>query len=144
MSDFPPMMRDQRLIDDDQLRVTAAFHFAFAGLAVLGIIGLVVSYFMIDNYLSTPELWRIEPLAPPEHVLRVQMGFAYAFAVFVLVGVVSCNIASGVCIRQRKYRMFSLGIAALNSLLVPVGTALACYTYVVLMRDSVRDTYPED
>jgi hypothetical protein len=137
-------MRDQRLIDDDQLRVTAAFHFAFAGLAVLGLVALVVSYFMISHYLSPPELWRIVPEAPPEHVLRVMMGFSYAFAAFVLLGVVTCNIASGVCIRQRKYRMFSLAIAGLNSLLVPVGTALAAYTYVVLMRDSVRDTYLDD
>lgn len=144
MSDFPPLMRDQRPLDTDQLRLAAALHFALAGLAILGIVGLVVSYLMISEYLTTPELWRLVPEAPPEHVLRAMMGFFYAFAALVLAGIAGLNITSGICMRQRKYRMLSLVIAMLNSLLVPVGTVLAGFTYVVLMRDSVRDTYLDD
>jgi len=143
MSDFPPLMRDQRPIDTDQLRLAAALHFALAGLAILGIVGLVVHYFMMRYYLTTPELWRIIPQAPPEHVLLVMMEFAYAFTAFVLVGVATLNIASGIFIRERRHRMVSLAVAGLNSLLVPIGTVLAGFTFVVLLRDSVRDTYED-
>jgi hypothetical protein len=144
MSDFPPLMRDQRPIDDDHLRLTASLHFAMAGLATLAIVGLVVHYFMVRHYLSTPELWRIVPEAQPEHVILVLLEFASAFVAFVLVGIATLNIASGMFIRQRKHRMLSLTVAALNSLLVPIGTVVAGYTFVVLMRDSVRDVYLDD
>ncbi|HMD61108.1 MAG TPA: hypothetical protein VKG78_06735, partial [Opitutaceae bacterium] len=53
-------------------------------------------------------------------------------------------IVSGLLIGRRRLRVLSLLVACLNCLLVPVGTLLAAYTLVVLLRDSVRAAYREN
>ena len=42
MTELPPLLRDQRKIDTDHLRLLAVFHFVIAGLAIVGIGFLVL------------------------------------------------------------------------------------------------------
>ena len=51
------------------------------------------------------------------------------------------NLLSGLYLRARKYRMFSIIVAALNCLQIPFGTVLGVFTIVVLVRESVRELY---
>jgi hypothetical protein len=51
------------------------------------------------------------------------------------------NVISGLCLRARKYRAFSLVVACVNCLHIPLGTVLGVFTIVVLVRDSVRELY---
>jgi hypothetical protein len=44
---------------------------------------------------------------------------------------------------QRRYRMFSMLIAGLNCLQVPLGTVLGVFTLLVLSRESVQELYPD-
>ena len=53
------------------------------------------------------------------------------------------NVASGLFLRARKYRTFSLVVAGINCLHVPIGTVLGVFTIIVLIRDSVRRLYEE-
>lgn len=54
-----------------------------------------------------------------------------------------CTIASGVFLRRRRRRVFSIVIAAINCASFPFGTVLGVFTLMVLMRDSVRSLYEE-
>ena len=105
MNDLPPLMTDQRKIDQDHLRLLAVFHFVGAALAVLGLVFLLVHYLF--------------------------------FLLASLVG----NLLSAIFLGQRRHRTFSLLVAGLNCLHVPVGTVLGVFTFVVLLRPSVREAY---
>ena len=51
------------------------------------------------------------------------------------------NVISGLCLRARKLRTFSLVVAGFNCMHLPLGTVLGVFTMIVLMRDSVRELY---
>jgi hypothetical protein len=51
------------------------------------------------------------------------------------------NLISGAALLKRKWRMFSIVVAALNCLHMPLGTVLGAFTIIVLLRDSVREVY---
>jgi SNF family Na+-dependent transporter len=50
-------------------------------------------------------------------------------------------IYSGRCIKARRNWIFSLVIAGFMCLSVPLGTALGVFTFIVLLRDSVKRLY---
>jgi uncharacterized membrane protein HdeD (DUF308 family) len=58
---------------------------------------------------------------------------------FLLSGV--ANLISAYCLKARKGRTFSLAVACLNLLHMPLGTLLGVFTLIVLLRDSVREAY---
>jgi len=79
------------------------------------------------------------PMAP-ERIFAVMKWFYLAGAVwFVSSGVL--NLISALCLRARKGRTFSLVVAAINCLHIPLGTVLGIFTILVLIRDSVRELY---
>lgn len=75
------------------------------------------------------------------------MEFWHIFVLFyfimgvALVVVSVLNLLSGLFLRQRKHRTFSLVVAGLDCIQIPLGTALGVFTLIVLLRDSVRDMY---
>jgi hypothetical protein len=50
-------------------------------------------------------------------------------------------IFSGVCIARRRKRTFSLVVAGICCMLMPLGTVLGIFTFLVLLRDSVKRVY---
>jgi hypothetical protein len=52
------------------------------------------------------------------------------------------TIISGRAIARRRWRVFSLVIAGLNCASLPFGTLLGVFTFLVLLRPSVRALYP--
>jgi hypothetical protein len=53
----------------------------------------------------------------------------------------AATIYSGRCIARRRFWMFSLIIAGLMCMQFPIGTALGVFTFVTLLRASVKETY---
>jgi hypothetical protein len=51
------------------------------------------------------------------------------------------SMSSGRCLIMHRRRSFSIHVALLNCLLVPVGTALGVYTLFVLRTPSVKEEY---
>jgi hypothetical protein len=51
------------------------------------------------------------------------------------------NLLSGLFLRARRHRTFSMVVAAINCLHIPIGTALGVFTFIVLGRESVRKLY---
>lgn len=141
MNELPPVFRDQRKIDADHLNLLSIFHFVGAGLAVLGILFLLAHYTMLHFVFANPKMWENQKGGPPP--VEFFAAFKWFYVVFgfwfFCSGVL--NIMSGLFLRARKCRTFSVVVASLNCLHMPLGTTLGVFTIIVLMRDSVRELY---
>jgi hypothetical protein len=139
----PPMLpaAGSQKRDGDHLTLLSVFHFVFAGFALFGIAFLVFHYFLMSSFMS-PEFWKSQKGAqPPPPQLATILAIFYVIAGLFLVVGGALNLLSGMFLRRRTHRLFSMVIAGLNCLNVPLGTALGIFTIVVLSRDSVRLIY---
>lgn len=143
MTQLPPLLYDQRKTDAEHLRLLAIFHFVVAGLAFAGVGFLFLHYLVMHTFLADPEIWKNAPNSngpPPEILFDVFKWFYVIIGVLFAAGAIA-NLLSGLWIRKRKNRVFSLIIAGINCIQFPFGTALGVFTLVVLLRDSVRESY---
>ena len=142
MADLPPLMRDQRKADADHLRLLAVFQFVVAGLSLAGIGFLTLHYTFMHVFFENPEIWKNSKGGgpPPAEFFAIFKWF-YAIFGFGLVTAGVANLLSGLFIRKRKHRIFSLVVAGLDCLQIPFGTVLGVFTFIVLLRDSVREIY---
>ncbi|HTA65740.1 MAG TPA: hypothetical protein VK753_09555 [Xanthomonadaceae bacterium] len=140
MAELPPLMRDQRAIDADHLRLLRIFHFVAAGMAMLGLLFLLANFAMFRAFMDDPQMWNGRNQPPPAEFFAMFKWFYVVFGLWFLAsGIV--NVASGIFIGRRKHRTFSLVAAAFDCLNMPLGTVLGVFTMMVLLRDSVRETY---
>jgi hypothetical protein len=139
----PPVLLspEQQKRDAEHLRLLSIFHFVVAGLALLGILFVVFHYVMMSAFMN-PEFWKAQKngQAPPPELMKMVAVFYVIGGVF-LVLASALNFVSGLFLRRRQHRMFSMVIAGLNCLQVPFGTVLGIFTIIVLSRDSVRRIY---
>ena len=134
-------MRDQRKVDADHLRLLAIFHFVGAGFAVIGMLFLLVHYSFMRLFFDNPKMWEGQKGGPmPAEFFAIFKWFYVAFAVWLVISLV-LNLLSGLCLRAKKCRTFSLIVAGVNCIHIPVGTVLGVFTIIVLIRDSVRELY---
>jgi len=144
MSELPPLLRDQRKIDADHLKLLAIFHFVGAGLAGLGILFLFAHYAMMQVFFANPEMWQGKHgEGPPPGFFDLFKWFYLVFGLWLVVST-GLNVISGLWIRARKHRTFSLVVAGLNCVNMPLGTGLGVFTIVVLVRSSVRELYEHE
>ena len=57
MSELPPIFRDQRKIDAGHLKLLSIFHFVGAGLAMVGILFIVLHFAMFHFVLNDQKFW---------------------------------------------------------------------------------------
>jgi hypothetical protein len=143
MSALPPIMRDQRQIDAGHLRLLAIFHFVIAGMACLGILLMAGEFMLMHVIMAHPETWTKPAQANAPDPATFIAIFQWFFAAFGLWFVASAvlNVMSGLFLRARKHRVFSLVVAGLNCLHMPLGTVLGIFTIIVLVRSSVQEEY---
>jgi hypothetical protein len=141
MTDQPPLLRDQRKIDANHLDVLSIFHFVGAGLATLGIVFVIVHFVVFRTFLSNPKMWENQKQTPPPPEFMAMFQWFYLIFAIVLIASGVLNLLSGLFIRARKHRTFSIVVSAINCLHIPLGTALGVFTIIVLMRESVRELY---
>jgi len=150
--------------DLEHLKLLAIGHYLYGGLTMacssFFIIYIVLGYMTLKNpaMFTPPAATRpastapsapvpprapVPPPGPPPQML------GWLFAGMGTTGVVVgwatgiLSIISGRCIRKQRARLFSMVVAGLNCLNVPLGTALGVLTYLVLLRDSVVRMYRE-
>jgi hypothetical protein len=127
-------------VDDGHLKAIVICHYVWGGLILLLslfaifyiVMGMMVVHGRFPN--SGPN-----PMPNQMGYMFVCMGFGMMFLGW-LVGILT--IVSGRAIAQRKWRMFSLVVAGVNCASFPLGTLLGIFTFVVLLRSSVRAQYP--
>lgn len=142
MTELPPLMRDQRIADADHLRLLSIFHFVGAGFALLGLGFLAMHYLFFHAFFANPEMWRNQKGAvlPPREFFAMFKWFYVVFGVWLVAsGIV--NLFSGLFIAQRKNRVFSLVVAGIDFIYIPFGAVLGVFTFIVLLRPSVREIY---
>ena len=135
------MERDQGRIDAEHLRLLAIFHFVAAGLAALGLLFVGVHFALFHLVFSHPEMWDKSKQAPPPAELFAIFRWFYVVFVVWFLGSGIVNLLSGLFLRARRHRVFSMVVAGLNCVYMPLGTVLGVFTLLVLVRDSVRDSY---
>ena len=142
MNELPPLLRDQRRVDMDHLRMLAIFHFVIAGLALIGLGFLGLHYLLMHTIMTNPEMWQNQKGGgpPPEQFFAMFKWMYLFFGALLVVGGVG-NLLSGLFLRQQIHRVFSLIVAGINCVQVPFGTVLGVFTFIVLLRDSVREIY---
>ena len=141
MNELPPSIRDPRKTDADHLKLLAVFHYVVAGFAFLGIGFLILHYTMMSHIMFNPKMWEGQKGGPPpQEFFAIFKWFYLVFGALLVIGSV-CNLLSGLWIRARRHRVFSLVVAGINCFQVPLGTALGVFTIIVLLRDSVRELY---
>ena len=135
-------MRDQRKADADHLRLLSIFHFVGAGLAVLALGFLAMHYLFLHAFLENPDMWKNQKGAvpPPKEFFAI---FRWLYVVFGawLVASGILNLLSGLFIGRKRCRTFSLVVAFINCIHIPLGTVLGVFTIIVLLRPSVREVY---
>lgn len=123
--------------DAKHLDMLAIFYYVFAGMAALGacfgLIYVVLGAVFILNPPAMPENGDM----PPEVLgwiffgvgtVVLLLGWSFAFSVYL----------AGRSLHNRLRHTYCLIIAALCCLQVPLGTILGVFTFVVLMRPSVK------
>ena len=80
----------------------------------------------------------IDPIEFFEHFKWVYL----VMGIFILL-VVVLNLLSGVFLRNRKNRLYSLVIGALNCFSIPFGTVLGVFTIALLQKDRIKELYKE-
>jgi hypothetical protein len=68
--------------------------------------------------------------------------------IYLLIGLwglasLAANLVSGLCIRARKYRFFSMLVSGFNCINMPLGTVLGVFTLIVLLRPTIPAVYHE-
>jgi len=141
MAELPPLIRDQRKVDADHLKLLSIFHFVGAGLGFFGMLFLLAHYAIFSVFLSNPKMWANQKQGvPPIELFAAMKWFYLLFGVWFLASCV-LNLISGFCLRARKQRTFSMVVSGINCLHFPIGTVLGVFTIIVLLRDSVRELY---
>lgn len=135
-------MRDQRQVDTDHLKLLSVFHFVGAGLALVGLLFLAAHYAVFHAFFAEPEKWPVPKAGgvPPAEFFSIFKWF-YLVAAIWFIGSGVLNLMSGLYLQARKHRTFSIFTAAVNCLHMPLGTVLGVLTIVVLLRDTIRESY---
>jgi hypothetical protein len=137
----PPEIDARAVVDAEHVRLLSIFHFVSAGLAFLGVAFSSMYFALFHAMFSNPALWaKSQQGPPPAEVIGIFRWFIGLFVAWFLVSAVG-NLLSGIFLRARRHRIFSMVVAGLNCLHIPIGTALGIFTFIVLERESVKKMY---
>lgn len=133
----------QQVIDEEHLRLLSIGHYVTGGLCILFasmfIFHFVVFFVMASdpNFFPPPKPGHPQPPDAMFHVMGTMIG------IFILLGWTfgGLTIYAGRCIKRRVNRAFSLVMACINLLFLPVGTLLGVATVMVLSKPSVKRMY---
>lgn len=137
----------QDVVDHGHLKVLAICHYVWgaliAALSSIFIIHVVLGLMIAGGQLPmTPQN---APAATSQQPPPTWIGYFFAAmgGCAVLLGWTfgGLTIYSGRCIARRTRRLFSLVMAGINCASFPFGTVLGVFTFIVLLRPSVRQTY---
>jgi hypothetical protein len=148
--------------DGGHLMALSICHYVFGGMSIL-----FSSIFIFHIVIGAAMLSGKFPMMPPMPVSQAGMPMTQPAMpvnpfpanfdqtmgwLFVIMGSCAVGIGwtvgilaiiSGMCIARRRRRTFSLVIAAICCIVMPLGTILGIFTIIVLLRDSVKRVYSE-
>ncbi len=144
---IPPPLPENP-IDTEHLRILSIFYYIMAGLsgmALLFIIGhgfLMTMVFGFATNIETPSSEESQSLDLLEFApILGLMGVFYIVIGLLTLAVGVMNFKTARFLRQRRGKTFTMVTAGINCLNFPFGTILGVFTFVVLSRPSVSESY---
>ena len=134
-------MNDPGTTDNDRqhLQLLSIFYYVFAGL--LGLFSLLFLVYILFGVvvLAVPEL------AKDEAAKTVAWIFILIGVLFSIIGctAVGLLITTGRYLTKNKHYTFCLVVAGFACLFMPLGTILGVFTFVVMLRPSVKTLFEE-
>ena len=129
--------------DRDHLRILSICHYVLSGLCFLfgtiPVIHLVVGIVIVTEEFG-PQQQRGNAPFPPELIGWIFIVIA-ATVIALYWTLAAALVLAGNCLSQRKWRTFCLVTAGFACLFQPIGTVLGVFTFIVLLRPSVRDAF---
>jgi quinol-cytochrome oxidoreductase complex cytochrome b subunit len=128
---------------EEHLNLLSVFQFIYTGLMGLGIVFIFFHYKMMSMIMMNKELWeQSENTAPfdPEIFFEIFMWFYIVFGILLVIGMI-LNFLSGMYMRQKRNRLFSLVIGGINCVNVPLGTVLGVFTIIILNNEETKEMY---
>ena len=132
------MAEQQRLADQQHLRLLSIFHYVYGGFAFLGICFVVGHFFLMRFVMTNAASTGMKPA----EAAQIEQMFGFFIAFYILIGIFCLllgigNILSGSFLGKRRHRIFIMVVSGFNCLNVPLGTILGIFTFIVLLRPSV-------
>lgn len=137
----PPLADPVERKDTEHLNLLAIFHFVIAGFAVLGLLFLLMHALLMNQMFGNPEMWKNSKGGSPPPDIMAMFKWIYLVCGLFVTAIGVGNLLSGLFLKRRTHRTFSLVMAGLNCLNVPLGTVLGVFTIIVLTRESVAQRY---
>lgn len=134
----------QTVIDEEHLKLLSIFYMVSAGLTGLfsffGIFYAAMGGFIGYAVIHSPQVQTGTGGPPPEFLGWIFAVIGCAIFVFgMAMAILKFYVAR--CLKRRTSRTFCLVIAAISCLEFPYGTALGVFTFIVLGRPSVTQTF---
>lgn len=127
--------------DEQHLKLLSIFHYIVGGLAGLFALIPIIHLLMGLMFVCCPETFgEQQNQQPPAFIGWFMVIFAGTFitAGWILAG---CILAVGRCLSLRRRYLFCLVMAGIECVFMPFGTVLGVFTILVLMRDSVKESF---
>ncbi len=128
--------------DESQLNTLAICHYIYSGmLGLFGLFGLI--YVAIGLALAAGSMGPGGAAhgGPPPAAIGGVVAAIGGFVTLFLWAKAACVAYSGISIKKRQRRTFSVVVACICCVNIPLGTALGVFTLVVLSRQSVKAIY---
>ncbi|NNC87550.1 MAG: hypothetical protein HKN82_03705 [Akkermansiaceae bacterium] len=120
-------------IDRQHLRLLGLFHYVLSGFLFLGAFFMMVYPFIMHWALTQGGT----ASSDEDRSIIMLVGVFYGIFGLFSLALAICNIIAGRSIQRRRRKLFILIIAGINTLNIPLGTILAVFTFIVLLRPSV-------
>jgi hypothetical protein len=134
------MEEKQQIIDQEHLKLLSLFYYITGGITCLfSLIPLIhVAMGVIFVIISKTADRSANP--PPEFLgwLFIIIGLG---VILLGMAVGAAKIYAGSCIRTRRHYLFCLVMSAVICLMIPYGTILGIFSFLVLGRDSVKQLF---
>jgi hypothetical protein len=133
--------------DAEHLRLLSIFYYVWAGLtAVFSCFPLIYLVIGLVFMLSPEEMGGNGEEMSPAAKAAVGWTFVAFGGCASLLGWASavCNVLVGHFLKQRRHYIFCLVMAGWNCMSVPLGTVLGVFTFIVLTRDSVKNSFDSE
>lgn len=120
-----------------QLKVQAVLFWVLSGIScIITLIFLISGFNMDSEFFEQP----IEALFTNEHYTSEWEEVHFTFFLFFLTNTI-LRFYNGFCLSQKKYKGFSIFVAAYNILFFPVGTVIGIISLVVLSKSGMNEVY---
>lgn len=134
----------QQVIDDEQQRLLALFHYIHGGMTLAFSALFMVQLGFMAAIFSQVGAIPQKPGMPAQAFPLMAFGIIFGFLICASLALGVMQLLAGRAITRRRRRIMIMIVAAPGALFMPYGTLLSVMTWMVLSRPSVRATYDEN